>query len=617
MSILDPARSGTDGVDEHGGGAAELSDGLSGGTAAAVTSLAEVSGGRVASVLSVTEPKQSISPVADGYCVGDGATDDTAGMNAAFAAAAASGRYVALGPHTYKGAFVPVSGLDLRGAGGNVRHGLGSVLIARGTEPALTFSVNASNVFVRNVQIVGTGGHGVAKLGPGQPGHYTFEECILSSRRSVVDSAGLFCYGPLSEVWIRDCLLDGYRGLDVTLIAALTPGAISGWEIADSRIGGVKTNMRVRSTGDANGWVIRKLAMASQQQHAVELGGSLARWRWYDCYCEEDQASDGNGGRFLTAGSIAAGSNQLSVGALSGGSGTPITVGQQVTIEGAGPTGFDLTTTVDSIAGLVCTLAVQASTTVSGVEVTTAMYDTIHALTASEWPEGVGYGGGHLYDSCFFGAGSGSNIRYSHSSGGGGIFRNYTSNGSPIYDPYGDAVVIGSSQARVRTSRVLKGSGRGTVLAGHSLSRISLNRGQDLDLVFLGDGPNENSGNYGLLNVYPRSSSIAKTLSINPATGDVAGGRFVPLGGVRTLAMNSATPSVAAADVWRTANTAATSVTDFTGGASGQVVRVRCGDSNTTVVHGATINTNTGASKALAPGRVYTFVLDGTIWYEA
>jgi len=77
------------------------------------------------------------------------------------------------------------------------------------------------------------------------------------------------------------------------------------------------------------------------------------------------------------------------------------------------------------------------------------------------------------------------------------------------------------------------------------------------------------------------------------------------------------TPSVAnGVQVAKTANSAATSITTFDDGLSGQKITVIFGDSNTTIVHGSGIYLRGGADVTPSANTTMSFIYDGTNWYE-
>lgn len=86
---------------------------------------------------------------------------------------------------------------------------------------------------------------------------------------------------------------------------------------------------------------------------------------------------------------------------------------------------------------------------------------------------------------------------------------------------------------------------------------------------------------------------------------DVNGGQL-PVG---------ATPKVENATHFVCTNAAPVNVTNFLRGAAFQSI-VLLGDGNTTVVHGATIKTNTAANKLLAANKVYRFTNFNGVWVE-
>jgi len=66
-----------------------------------------------------------------------------------------------------------------------------------------------------------------------------------------------------------------------------------------------------------------------------------------------------------------------------------------------------------------------------------------------------------------------------------------------------------------------------------------------------------------------------------------------------------ASPSVMDGNLFTTANTGATTITNFDDGWQGQIIYIRCNDANTTLANNANIQTTTGANKLLVSGTVY------------
>lgn len=97
----------------------------------------------------------------------------------------------------------------------------------------------------------------------------------------------------------------------------------------------------------------------------------------------------------------------------------------------------------------------------------------------------------------------------------------------------------------------------------------------------------------------------------------VAGGPAISFadGPPKTLTVNSATPSVTGYRQFLTANSSATTITNFTGGVEGQIITVDCRDANTLIEHNTvTITLPWGGSLKMRSGAVYQFRLIGGVW---
>jgi hypothetical protein len=90
------------------------------------------------------------------------------------------------------------------------------------------------------------------------------------------------------------------------------------------------------------------------------------------------------------------------------------------------------------------------------------------------------------------------------------------------------------------------------------------------------------------------------------------------LGKHTTLTVNSATPSVAGNNMWRTLNTAATTISNLTGGVEGQVYVISFQDNNTTVQFSAgNIRGNGAADKVMSNGDALILWKGPVLWYAA
>jgi hypothetical protein len=83
-----------------------------------------------------------------------------------------------------------------------------------------------------------------------------------------------------------------------------------------------------------------------------------------------------------------------------------------------------------------------------------------------------------------------------------------------------------------------------------------------------------------------------------------------------TLAANSSVPSVVGGNAFKTANTSARTITNFTNGADGQRITVKADDAFTTLANNTTIATANGANRLLVQNEVVELILDGTVWRE-
>jgi hypothetical protein len=83
----------------------------------------------------------------------------------------------------------------------------------------------------------------------------------------------------------------------------------------------------------------------------------------------------------------------------------------------------------------------------------------------------------------------------------------------------------------------------------------------------------------------------------------------------KTLTANSTTPAVDDRNVFITANTSATSISNFASGQNGQVIDVVVKDSNTTFVNNTSLKTNTGSNVVAGNPSCWRFVRTGNVWY--
>lgn len=135
-------------------------------------------------------------------------------------------------------------------------------------------------------------------------------------------------------------------------------------------------------------------------QHGVVIDGSARSVAFYNPYVEGVGQAGKNA---RTTGSISASSQTLTVADATG-----FTIGDPITVAGAGVSRADLTTTITNIVGTTFTLNAAAGVTVSSVPVTNASYDEfVFSSGISGTPARISFFGGRIGNE-----GSGGKLRY-------------------------------------------------------------------------------------------------------------------------------------------------------------------------------------------------------------
>ena len=85
-----------------------------------------------------------------------------------------------------------------------------------------------------------------------------------------------------------------------------------------------------------------------------------------------------------------------------------------------------------------------------------------------------------------------------------------------------------------------------------------------------------------------------------------------------TFTANNATPSVGngTSNFFVTANTLATTITNFTNGYLGQEIRILANDANTTIQHNAGLILRGGANYVMSNGDILSLHRQGSLWRE-
>lgn len=112
------------------------------------------------------------------------------------------------------------------------------------------------------------------------------------------------------------------------------------------------------------------------------------------------------------------------------------------------------------------------------------------------------------------------------------------------------------------------------------------------------------------------SSSVGDKFSVHASTGDTtSSGRFRN-SVITSFASGDTTPSVASSNLFKTANSAATTITAFDDGITGQRITILFTDANTTVTDGGSVKLQGAANFLSTADDTMTLVFDGTSWFE-
>lgn len=549
-----------------------------------------------------------------GGAVGNGITNDVPAVQAAVDAAdSAGGGIVYLRPLSYKfsTALQLKPGVRLVGSGSSPSAGAVTTLLGTAGQNIVELPASGANVGMGVENLILSGGlNGI--YAPAAASYHTY----FKARDVHITDPSQSCMEVLSRIeeW------DLYK---VTLYGGQYGYRYNGARMDKCSFYEVETKNQTK-----NGWNITtsefsaacvwfKPVIHLPAEHgfvASPSAGSIRNWVFINPYTEGIGTS---GKSAKTTGTITTGTNTLTVA-----SGTGFANGDPIVVRGAGTNGVDLFTTLTSGGGTVnLVLNDNAATSVTSLQVTNASFDEFHFDTPAAASDVLFIGG--------FLSGSGSNghVRYSIDARGSGGFWTLIDTsqeaGTPAYDPNRRVQSFGRCDIRQPSNftnfNMQYSTFASATTAAETIRTLLVSpAGRDLVLA-LRDSTDNISGTYGNLEVRKNDANKNILLRVNGTSNTVdTRGRFVANGvvGPQTLTANSATPDVSAANTFQTANTGATTITNFTTGAAGQVIKVFCNDANTTVANNATIKTNMGANKLLTQNKVYTFTLFGTVWIE-
>ena len=547
--------------------------------------------------------------------VGDGVTDDTAAIQAAVdAAVTVGGGEVVFPPGTYKvaTAIQLKPGVFLRGAGSSPSAGTITTILGTAGQNVIELPAAGGNVGFGIERLTINGGLNGIYVPVNTSGYNTYLR-MRDVHISGPSQSGMEVLSRIEEWDLLKVTLYGgqygfrYNGarMDKCLFNAVETRSQTknGWNITTSEYAG------------ANTWVNPIIHFPAEHGFVAKpSAGSASQWVFINPYTEGVGQS---GKSAKTTGTITAGTNSLVVASASG-----FAVNDPIVIRGAGGSGFDHVTTISAIAGTTFTLAANASTSVSGLWVTNGSFDEFF-FDAPNALSDVLFLGGLLNGS----SGNG-HVRYGINAAGAGfhwtLVNVHTEAGSPVYDPWTRLLGMGLSDIRQPNNFTTHHMQTSTFAGANTSAEtvrtlVASPAGRDLVLA-LRDANDNMSGTFGNFDVRRNDGNKYNLLHVNGAASDVrTRHRFVEqglAGGWAGIPAGATTVDVSLYSRHKTANTAPTTITNFTGGIVPMTIKILCLDTNTTIANNATIKTNTGANKLLVANRVYTFSLDGTVWYE-
>jgi hypothetical protein len=543
---------------------------------------------------------------------GDSTTNDVVAIQAAIdAAVAAGGGTVFLPGATYKvnTAIQLKVGVRLLGVGSSPGAGAITTILGTAGQNVIELPTTGSNVGFGVENLILSGGLNGIYVPANAAGYTTY----VKLRDLHIVSPSQSCIEVLSRIeeWDLDKVslyggqygfrYNGARPDKCTFTNVETrQQSLNGWSIAASE---ASQNLT---------WI--NLISHLPGQHAFVVGASVSNrnWVFINAYCE---GTGQTGKSTRTTGSITTGTPTLTVA-----SGTGLTNGDPIVVGGAGANGIDLFTTISSGGGTTTlTLAANAATTVTAAPVSNGSYDDF------SFPAGCNTGDVTFVGGLIANEGTGGHVRYAIDARGAvaAITLIGTTNAQPVYDPTRVAQALSAGNVR-QPANFLGSNLQYTSIAGPRQSNENIRTllpsppGRDTVLA-LRDSTDNTSGTYGNLEV--RRNDANKTVFIqgNATTLDLrTRGRILEQGliGWSTIVAGTTTPDVVQYSYHKTANSSATTITNFVNGVQPMTITIHCTDANTTIANNATIATNTGANKLLVNNRIYRFTLSGTTWIE-
>lgn len=454
--------------------------------------------------------------------VGDGVTDDTAALQAGIDALAA-GRGGTMELHDLEYRVTSLAwkpGTELVGQGRTQQTATtGTQLLGTPGSDILVLPGGSARQFgLRKLTLKG-GRRGIAYLG-GVAATYATDVHLKEVEITGQSSENIYAEGDIEEWYVDDMRLSaapyGFRHANVD--SSDGNNYIDKSSFKDVLCSGHSVNawLLEAKTGFDLTWINPIINSAGQD--GFVCSGGFRGLAIINPNCEGN-GSTGKNAR--TTGSISSASTSLAVASATG-----FAAGDPITVEGAGPNGLDLTTTISSITGTTFTLAAAASTTVALLGVTNASYDDFRFSSAIAAPGHVQFFGGIIG-----GEGSGGKLRYAiNGSGTPNITCVGVNGGSvPIYVPVGPVYVMcPATQIRYPGGKTgafgqddLRSFVVATGQAGASVgTRIPSSPGGDITFG-LRDSADNFTGSYGKLSARRKDGNRLEIFSISGATGEL------------------------------------------------------------------------------------------------
>jgi Pectate lyase superfamily protein len=321
--------------------------------------------------------------------------------------------------------------------------------------------------------------------------------------------AGILWDNQIEEWWADNLVIfGGQYGLRANFpsVGTMDKCNFSNVECGGQSINGIRLECFLSTTVTFN-----NLIVLHATQHGIYVDGSFSSLVFINLNTEYNGYQQAS---VVTTGNINSGSATLTVASATG-----LTIGDTVTVKGAGANNADLITTIDNIVGTTVTLHVTAGTTVpAGTEVTNSLWSDVFVNNTIATPRYIQFIGGVIgvrHDTL-------SSLRYTMDASRASItdFIN-TATSRPIYDPGSNVATWGRGSINevrqgnaLNTNDSFNSSGPGYKIGPRTL--MASPQGGNIDLALI-DSNGNGSGTFGEVRV--RVSDANKTNVVRMGVG--------------------------------------------------------------------------------------------------